>query len=817
LPEAESQFHTIFELAPIGIKQVMPDGKLISANLALQHFLGYTEREMCDRSFTELIHPEDVAPSLELIRRLIAGEIDRETIEKRYIRKDGRVVWGHTMVSAVRKKSGDVYYFITMVEDITAWKRAEELSNVTHTLLLSVSRERRLPQVLQRYLEAALKVSEMDCGGIYLIDDVGGLNLEHAVGLSERFIEGARYYPPDAANTRLVRAGEPVYSRHADLDKSISGEDRGEVLKAFASIPIYDESGLIGCMNVASHRIEEVPNDSRLFLEKIAYVAGLLIGHARVEAMQRQSEERLRSIFNNSPDGILFTSPDGSIFAANPAACRMLGRTEKEICDGGRDVVVNEADPRLLKSLEKRRTTGKFMGEISHKRKDGSTFPVEISSTTFKSARGETRSCVIFRDITERKKIEKELISREREYRTLIENLPDFVVRYDLNLRRIYVNPAWQKASGLSAAEVIDVPIADVKRVPIPAPKEYEQKLRQVLESGISQTMEFSWINASGENLFLEYVIVPEYDHDDKITGLLAVGRDMTRQIRLKKELEDSAAQLETVYESLDEAVFVIEPGTRIILTCNAAAEKVFGHTREEMIGRTTEHLHVNRKTYIEFGEKFNTALTSKGVFNTEYHARKKDGTIILTEHTVKEVRDDSGSRTMLIIVVRDITNRKKTLEMLKQREEELGIKNTHLEEMNTTLNVLLDQRESEKKRLEENFSESINSIIIPYLDRIRKTDLSALQKEYIDTLESNLREIIRPYRHRVSDKLLKLSPSEVLVMNHIKQGYSSKEIASLLNLSIRTIGYHRDNIRKKLDIKDRNINLRTYLYNALP
>lgn len=150
--------------------------------------------------------------------------------------------------------------------------------------------------------------------------------------------------------------------------------------------------------------------------------------------------------------------------------------------------------------------------------------------------------------------------------------------------------------------------------------------------------------------------------------------------------------------------------------------------------------------------------------------------------------------------------------ETRKELEKMVRAKTAHLEELNTTLKVLLDQRESEKKRLEESFSERINSTILPHLDRIRRTGLSALQKEYIDFLESYLREAIKPYCHQISLKMFNLSPSEVLVVNHIKQGHSNKEIASMLNLSIRTVEFHRDNIRKKLGIKNRNINLHTYL-----
>jgi PAS domain S-box-containing protein len=152
--------------------------------------------------------------------------------------------------------------------------------------------------------------------------------------------------------------------------------------------------------------------------------------------------------------------------------------------------------------------------------------------------RAEQASADLLREIAEHKQV-------EREYRTLIESVPDPIVRYDSDLRRIYVNPAWEKASGLSAAEVIGVDCTDIPKVPSPVNLEYLKKLRQVLELGASQTAEFIWENANGVGLFLEYVMVPEYDNHGKIAGLLAVGRDITERKRMEEELSKYREHLE--------------------------------------------------------------------------------------------------------------------------------------------------------------------------------------------------------------------------------------------------------------------------------
>lgn len=138
-------------------------------------------------------------------------------------------------------------------------------------------------------------------------------------------------------------------------------------------------------------------------------------------------------------------------------------------------------------------------------------------------------------DITERKLAEQALTLREREYHTLLDNIPDLIVRYDTELRRTYVNLAWEKASGLSQAEVVNVAASAIPRVQKPIIPEYEQKLRRVLKSGTIETCEFFWKNAFGTELFLEFVIVPEHDRSGGIIGALAIGRDLSERQRTER------------------------------------------------------------------------------------------------------------------------------------------------------------------------------------------------------------------------------------------------------------------------------------------
>lgn len=123
-------------------------------------------------------------------------------------------------------------------------------------------------------------------------------------------------------------------------------------------------------------------------------------------------------LFQNSLDGLMLTAPDGSIIDANPAACRIMGRTREEILQEGRQGLIDASDPRLAVLVAERQRTGRTHGELRARRKDGSFFPIEISSVVFQSPQGEARTCIIIRDITQR-------IASEAERERLIQELQE--------------------------------------------------------------------------------------------------------------------------------------------------------------------------------------------------------------------------------------------------------------------------------------------------------------------------------------------------------------------------------------------------------
>jgi len=124
------------------------------------------------------------------------------------------------------------------------------------------------------------------------------------------------------------------------------------------------------------------------------------------EAALRESQEQFTAFFENAIDAILVTTPDGCVCLANPSACAMFQRSEAELISGGRGVIMNMHDARLESALREREATGKFRGELSFVRRDGSCFEGELTSVIYVDRRSMERTCVIIRDITERRHAE---------------------------------------------------------------------------------------------------------------------------------------------------------------------------------------------------------------------------------------------------------------------------------------------------------------------------------------------------------------------------------------------------------------------------
>jgi len=148
----------------------------------------------------------------------------------------------------------------------------------------------------------------------------------------------------------------------------------------------------------------------------------------------------------------------------------------------------------------------------------------------------------------------------------------------------------------------------------------------------------------------------------------------------------------------------------------------------------------------------------------------------------------------------------------LRKANQDLEEKTRNLEEANIALSVLLNKKDEARKELEEKMLVNINDLILPLLNKIKLGQLTPSQKTYLDVIESNLNNVIAPFAVDINSRYHKLTPAEIQIANLVREGKTTKEIANLFNLAMSTIHTHRDNIRVKLGIKNKKLNLRTHL-----
>ena len=168
------------------------------------------------------------------------------------------------------------------------------------------------------------------------------------------------------------------------------------------------------------------------------------------------------------------------------------------------------------------------------------------------------------------------------------------------------------------------------------------------------------------------------------------------------------------------------------------------------------------------------------------------------------------------LVILKDITAHVKQSEVLEtivaERTSELLKKKNQLQDMNVTLRTVMKSVDKERESLQENVNRVVSRTLIPALSTIRKEDSSAIRNSYLDILEDQLYKLIQGGENGRHAMLLKLTPMEMKVCKFIQAGVSSQEVADALNLSIVTIQTHRRNIRRKLNLRNRNVNLHTFL-----
>ncbi len=300
---------------------------------------------------------------------------------------------------------------------------------------------------------------------------------------------------------------------------------------------------------------------------------------------------------------------------------------------------------------------------------------------------------------------------------------------------------------------------------------------------------------------------------DKKGHPLQAIGThvDITKLKETEIELRESEEKFRSLVESAPFGLLIVGFRRRIEYF-NPQFKTIFGYSKKELynIDNWFKKAYPDESYRKKVKSIWDIAINQPNQSSPEpyqFNILSKSGDSKIVRVKFVSLREKS-----CLVTYEDITEIATAQEALEKREKELERKTVSLEEVNTALRVLLKRREEDKTELEEKVLFNMKDLVLPYIAKLEQSRLSENQKSFLTILKSNLNDIVSPFSRRLAASHLNLTPREVQVANLLKEDKITKEIAELLYMSESSVEFHRHNIRKKLGLVGKKINLRTYL-----
>ena len=413
-------------------------------------------------------------------------------------------------------------------------------------------------------------------------------------------------------------------------------------------------------------------------------------------------------------------------------------------------------------------------------------------------------------------RIKTELQESEARFRDIADNAMEWIWQVDTTGKYTYSSPVVKKILGYEPEEVLGKYFFDFFH-----PDE-KKKLMKATTKAFEHKKSFrKFINQNlckdGKTLVvLSTSGVPLFDAEGNFIGYRGADMDITDQYIAEKKLQVSEEHLRSLMESASGFAIYrlvydkVSPHSLRVIFVSPSIKGIFGIPDPMKFKSWFENIHpddVNRLA------EANKRAFETNSFNEEFRTynEKKGEWRWVQAISTGGVNKKGWNRYVNGILI-DITERKVSEEALKSKERELETKANKLEDINTALNILLEKRKVDQIELEEKIVLNVENLIKPYLDKLRQGSLDDRKKNILNIIQSNLDEIISPFTRNLSSRHYNLTPKEIQIANFIRQGTTNKEIAEILFLSVKTVEFHRDNIRKKLGIKNKKINLTSYL-----
>lgn len=299
----------------------------------------------------------------------------------------------------------------------------------------------------------------------------------------------------------------------------------------------------------------------------------------------KETQNRYQIQFEQSLDGIFITDSNGHIIDANPAASNILGWSREELLGRTDSELMNVDDPAYKKALQKQNETGAFKVEINLIHKDGTKIPAEVSSRTFRNKNGKIRSIVTFRDISQRKKVEQDLIKTKHFAETALESIPGaFFVLNDqgefIRWNKNMVTRLGYTEEELDHKDILDFVVEDFKQEAI-------EQFNSCI-NGKELSIETKVYNKDGE--IRDYYIGAKRFTEDGNKYVAGAALDITEEKETERENRRNQLMLEQLFENAPVGITIVDTDNNI-KQVNKSFENIFGYSQQEIIGKNINKL----------------------------------------------------------------------------------------------------------------------------------------------------------------------------------------------------------------------------------
>ncbi|HEY9644518.1 MAG TPA: PAS domain S-box protein, partial [Coleofasciculaceae cyanobacterium] len=388
----------------------------------------------------------------------------------------------------------------------------------------------------------------------------------------------------------------------------------------------------------------------------------------------------LQTILNSMGDGLMAVNSDGQFLVFNPAARRILGISASAISPANwmkqcsmylsDRLTPCPPDQFPLNRAIRGETADNVEIYIHHPELEKELL-LDITICPFYDKAGQIAGgMAVFRDITRKRATEEALRQREQEFRTLVEHSPDTVIRFDRQIRYLYVNPKLAQETGIATTQFIGKTPAEMG-FPAPLAAYWTQVVQQVFATGTEQMMEYEIDLALGKQVD-EARCVPELDTDGSVKTVLIVARHITALKQAEADLRASESRFRAIFENSPIAIGIANVETQRFIQCNPAHIRQFGYGAAEIVNSTIADITYPDDMSVNLDYIQQLVAGTIARFQMEKRFICKDGQIIWCNLTVALIRDAHGHPRYTIGMTENITERKRSEAALRRSEARL-------------------------------------------------------------------------------------------------------------------------------------------------